>query len=60
MVLNRKEKIKCTCLQYISRLGMERYLLSKSHINATATKVNNKLTKFNQYKDEYNCCHKCY
>jgi len=40
--------------------GMERHLLSKSHINVTAPKVNNKLTKFNQYKDENNCCHKCY
>jgi len=59
MELNPKEKIKCTCSQYISRRGMERHLLSKSHITATTPKVNNKLAKFNQYKDEYNCCHKC-
>jgi len=60
MELNPKEKIKCTCSQYISRRGMERHLLSKSHINATVSKVNNKLTKFNHHKDEYSCCHKCY
>jgi len=60
MELNPKEEIKCTCSQYISRRAMERHPLSKSHINATAPKVNNKLTKLNQYKDEYNRCHKCY
>jgi len=60
MELNPKEKIKCACYQYISRRGMECHLLTKSHINATTPKIDNKLTKFNQYKDEYNCCHKCY
>jgi len=59
MELNPKEKIKCTCSQYISRGGMERHLLSKSHITETTPKIDNKLVKFNQHKDEFNCCHKC-
>jgi len=39
---------------------MERHLLSPSHIKATTPKVNNKLIKFNEHKDEFNCCHKCF
>jgi len=42
-----KEKLNCTCSQYISRRGMERHLTSPSHIKATAPKVNKKLIKFN-------------
>jgi len=44
---------------------MDTNLLTKSHINATTPKTKDgisqhKLNKFNQYKDEFNFCHKCY
>jgi len=63
MELNPKKKIKCSCSQYISFRGMNKHLTTKSHINTSKKKEGipeHRLNKFNQYKDEFNCCHKCY
>jgi len=65
MDLNPKEKIICICSHYISRRGMDKHLESKSHKARLISKKKDgvsiyRLNKYNELKDEYNCCHKCY
>jgi len=62
---NPRDEVKCICSQYISHRGMEKHLQSTSHNNRLIPKIidgvsQHKLNKYNTYKDEYNCCHKCY
>jgi len=62
---NPKDKVKCICSQYISHCGMEKHLQSKSHNDRLIPKIidgvsQHKLNKYNEHKDEYNCCNKCY
>jgi len=62
---NPRDKVKCICSQYISHRGMEKHLQSKSHNDRLIPKIidgvsQHKLNKYNAYKDEYNCCNKCY
>jgi len=65
MELNPRDKVKCICSQYISNRGMEKHLESTSHKKLLIPKIIDgvsqyKLKKYNQHKDEYNCCYKCY
>lgn len=62
---NQKEKIKCICSHYISQKGMEAHLKSKYHNDRITSKKRitptpEKIELYNQNKDNYNCCSKCY
>jgi len=65
MEVNPKDKVKCICFQYISHRGMERHLQYQSHISRLTPKLIDgisqiKLNESYTFKDECNCCCKCY
>jgi len=65
MATDPKQKVKCACSHYISLKGMEKHLESNYHkdrlISKKKTEISaEKIEQYNQYKDEYNCCLKCY
>jgi len=65
MATDLKQKVKCACSHYISLKGMEKHLETNYHkerlISKKKTEISaEKIEQYNEYKDEYNCCTKCY